>query len=658
MNPHSVLDRRRGSVTLLDDRLDGRRAQTSPHEEAPVSKTSAASHAVNRYRADLREITFLLFEQFRLGEVLGAPPYESWGEAEVRSALTEAYRFVREVLGPLSSVGDVEGCRLEGGQVYTPTGFKEAWKKLYDAGWKQIGVKEEHGGAGAPYTLQTVIEEFLSGSNTAFAMYPGLAHGAGEVIAAFGTEEQKKTWCERVLTGRFGGTMCLTEPQAGSDVGSARTRATRNPDGTYNISGTKIFISGGDHDLAENIVHLVLARVDGAPAGTKGLTLFIVPKIRVNADGSLGQPNDVSVGRIEHKMGINGSATCVLNFGENGGCIGEPVGGDTKINQGIQQMFRMMNGARILVGVQGIAVASTAYLNALEYARERKQGSSIKAWKDATAPRVAIINHPDVRRMLLDMKARVEGIRALALLLCAHADRVRALAGKDDAQSAYHQGQIDLLVPLVKAYGTDQAFRVCETAIQTYGGYGYTKDYPVEQYCRDAKIFSLYEGTNHIQAMDLVGRKLGQNGGANTRAFLADVAAFVAEHASHDNPAIAAGVKTLGAAHEALTGAVMKYMMWGGAGELEMVAVNANRFLEATSELAVGWLLLQGAVIATGKKKALDPEHADYAFYTGKEQAAIYFARNVLPGVEEKAKRIASDDRSPLNIPDSAFATV
>jgi len=302
-------------------------------------------------------------------------------------------------------------------------------------------------------------------------MYPGLAYGAAEVIQIFGTPEQRETYLKPMYSGRWGGTMCLTEPQAGSDVGSSRTTAKKLEDGKYLISGTKIFISGGDHDLAENVVHLVLARVEGAPLGTKGLSLFIIPKIRVNADGSLGQGNDVNVGSIEHKMGINGSATCVLNFGENEACIGELVG--TVENQGISQMFRMMNGARISVGLQGVAVASSAYLNALEYAKDRKQGPHYTHWKDPSAPRVPIIEHPDVRRMLLDMKARVEGIRALIVKLARHQDAVRIYQGKDDKLASYHQGQIDLLVPLVKAYGSDQAFRVCETAIQTYGGAGY-----------------------------------------------------------------------------------------------------------------------------------------------------------------------------------------
>jgi alkylation response protein AidB-like acyl-CoA dehydrogenase len=620
--------------------------------------TSKPVPRINRYKADLRELNFLLFEQFKLTELLGAPPFEAWGEEDVRSAIAEAYRFARETLGPLNATGDVEGCRIEDGRVITPTGFKEAWRKLYASGWKGVGVDPEHGGAGAPFTMAVVIEEFLSGSNTAFSMYPGLAHGAADVIATFGTDEQKRLYCERMFGGTWGGTMCLTEPHAGSDVGAARTRASRNPDGTWSITGTKVFISGGDHDLAENVVHLVLARVEGAPAGTKGLTLFIVPRVRVLPDGRLGESNDVTVGGIEHKMGINGSSTCVLNFGENGKCTGEPVGGDAKLNQGMSQMFKLMNGARILVGVQGISVASSAFLNALEYARERRQGASITQWKDASAPRVAILEHPDVRRMLLDMKARVEGIRALAVKLANHYDHVRAAAGKDDEALAYHQGQVDLLVPLVKAYGSDQSFRVCETAIQTYGGAGYTRDYPVEQYCRDAKIFSIYEGTNHIQAMDLVGRKLAQSGGANVRSFLGDVAKFVASHGGHASAPLAAAVKELGAAQEALTGATMKLMLWHQAGTIEMIPLVANRFLEMMAEVTVGWMLLEGAIIAHERRGRLDPSHPDAAFYLGKEQAALYYARNVLPTVEEKARRMNTEDRSPVDIPDAAFATV
>jgi hypothetical protein len=612
--------------------------------------------AINRYKADLREINFLLFEQFRVQDLCGKAPFEAWGEDEIRASLTECYRFAREVTGPLNAIGDATGCKIEDGRVIAPRPFEGAWKKLSEAGWVSIGISPQHGGAGAPYCVSLIVLELLAGANAAFTMYPGLARGAGEVIATFGTEEQRELYCQRMFNGTWGGTMCLTEPHAGTDVGSAKTSAKRNADGTYSITGTKIYITGGDHQLTENIIHLVLARVEGAPPGTKGLTLFIVPAVRTSHDGTLGQRNDVVAASIEHKMGINGSATCVLNFGENGQCIGWPVGGEDKINQGMPQMFKMMNGARIEVGMQGVAVASSAYLNALDYARDRKQGSSINHWKDPSAPRVAIIEHADVRRMLLDMKARVEGLRALAVKLSFHRDAVAVHEGTDDKLAAYHQGQVDLLVPLVKSYASDQAFRVCETAIQTYGGAGFTRDYPVEQYCRDSKIFSIYEGTNHIQAMDLVGRKLSQAGGANFQAFLGDVAKFVAEQSSH--PTLGDSVKRLGKAQTDVGNTAMRMLMWFQSGNLGMVPLSANRFLEMMSELAVAWLLLDAAVIAEGKLATVDAAHPDRAFYSGKTQAALYFARNVLPGVELKARLLEEEDKSPLEITNEAFATV
>jgi alkylation response protein AidB-like acyl-CoA dehydrogenase len=611
---------------------------------------------INRYKANLREYNFLLFEQFRLGELLGQAPFDAWGVDECKSTLTECYRWVREVIGPLNALGDHQGCKLEGGKVTTPQGFQRAWKSLYEAGWKAISLDPAWGGAGAPSSVQVLVEEMISGANMAFGMYAGLTYGAAEVVHAFGTDEQQRLYCPLMFTGVWSGTMCLTEAQAGSDVGSSKTSASRNPDGSYNIRGTKIFISSGDHDLAENIVHLVLARVDGAPAGTKGLTLFIVPKHRPNADGTLGGPNDVSVANIEHKMGINGSATCVLNFGDEGGCIGWPVGGDAKLNQGMPQMFKLMNSARIAVGIQGLGIASTAFLNALEYAKERKQGANVAHWKDATAPRVAIIEHADVRRMLLDMKARVEGIRALALKLANHNDWVKALRGKDEKKSAYHMGQVDLLVPLVKAYGTDQSFRICETAIQTYGGVGYTKDFPVEQYCRDSKILSIYEGTNHIQAMDLVGRKIGQAGGANLQAFLGDIGQFVPKFTG--NPTLGPAIKTLSRAQEALGGSAMRLLMWFQTGNVELVPLHANRFLEMMAETAVAWMLLEGAAIALEKKGTVATGHPDAAFYEGKIASALYYARNVLPGVEFKAKLMAEEDKTPLEISDAAMAAV
>jgi alkylation response protein AidB-like acyl-CoA dehydrogenase len=480
-------------------------------------------------------------------------------------------------------------------------------------------------------------------------MYPALTQGAADVILAFGTPEQQERYVGKMVDGTWAGTMCLTESQAGSDVGSAATQAIKRPDGRYNIKGTKIFISGGDQDMSANIVHMVLARTPEAPPGTKGLSLFIVPKL--NVDGS---SNDVTTAGIEHKMGIKGSATAQLAFGDNGNCVGELVG--IIEQKGMSQMFHLMNFARIGVGLQGLSIASSAYLNALEYAKERKQGSSIKHWKDATAPRVAIVEHADVKRMLLDMKSRVEGLRALAVKLTMHIDRQIAIekTGGDKTQAEYHQGQVDLLVPLLKSYGSDQAFQICATAIQVYGGAGFLRDWPVEQYCRDSKIFSIYEGTNHIQAMDLVGRKLMQRGGANVQAFTKDISTFIA--ANKDHASLKDSVAVLAQALEALTATGGKFLQWFGGGKIELVPSVANRFLEMMSETTLGWLLLEQAVIAEAAIAKLPADHPDRAFYTGKKFSAQYFALNVLPTVAAKAQMIAREDRSAIDIPVEAFA--
>jgi len=604
----------------------------------------------NYYKANLRDLSFLLFEQFHLEELVGKEPFGNWGKDEVLAVLEEAYGWAQKYLGPINSVGDEVGCKLENGNVKTPPGFKEAWKELFKAGWRTLAVEEKHGGQAGPFTLAMLVEEFMCGACTSFNMYPALTQGAADVIIAFGTPKQQETYIGPMFSGKWAGTMCLTEPHAGSDVGSASTIAKRRDDGTYEIRGTKIYISGGDQDITENIIHLVLARTPEAPAGTKGLSLFIVPKVRLD-----GTPNDVKTAGIEHKMGIKASSTAQLVFGEDGNCIGELVG--TVEQKGMSQMFHLMNYARIGVGLQGLALASSAYLNALDYAKDRKQGSSIKHWKDATAPRVAIIEHPDVKRMLLDMKSGADGRRGLWGKRTRNLDRVTALTGRggDKNQIDYHQGQVDLLVPLIKAYGSDQAFSICATAIQVYGGAGFLRDWPVEQYCRDSKIFSIYEGTNHIQAMDLVGRKLMQRGGANVQAFGADVAKFVA--ANKDHATLKDSIAVLGQAMEAMTATGGKFMQWFGGGKLDMVPSVANRFLEMMSETTIGWLLLEQAVIAEQALAKTAADHPDHAFYTGKLYAARYFALNVLPGVAAKAQLIAREDRSAVEIPIEAFVS-
>lgn len=616
-----------------------------------------AAHTQNFFVADLREMQFVVFEQFGLGELLQSSLYKrSFDENGARMVLNEAYKFALEVLGPLNAQGDNEGCRLENGAVKTPAGFKAAWDQVFAAGLRTVSTNPEWGGTGAPLLLASAVEELMSGANTAFAMYPGLAMGAAEVIEQFGTHEQKALYLGRMYEGKWGGTMCLTEPHAGSDVGSSQSRAVKQPDGSYLISGTKIFISGGDHDLAENIIHLVLARTEGAPAGTKGLSLFIVPKYRVDGAGHLSELNDVSVGRIEHKMGIKGSATCVLNFGENGSCRGEIVGGPVSENQGMRQMFLLMNAARLAVGVQSLGVASAAYLNALRYSRERKQGPSVKHFKDPLAPRVSIIEHADVRRMLMEMKARVEGIRALIAKVAYHRDQWEIARHAGSGDESYHLGQIELLTPLVKAYSSDQAFRVCELSIQVHGGAGYMADYGVEQYCRDAKIFSIYEGTNHIQAMDLVGRKLAMQNGAFLQAYTKDLGAFIEKHSSHT--VYGEAVKALGRAAEAMQGTTMRLLNWFYSGQLEMVPLYANRFLEMMAELTIAWLLLDQALIAERKRSELPEGHRDHDFYRGKHFTALYFVHNVLPGVEDKARILGREDRSALDIPEVAFSPI
>ena len=536
----------------------------------------------------------------------------------------------------------------------TPDGFKEAWDKTWEAGWRTISSPSRWGGQDAPAMVGSFVEEMMCGANSAFSMYTGLTLTAAELIMDCATEEQKQKYVPKMMSGEWTGTMCLTEPHAGSDVGAASTTATRNDDGTYNIRGTKIFISAGDNDLGTNVVHLVLARIEGAEAGTKGLSLFLVPRVRINEDGSLGELNDVEVPSLEHKMGINASATCVMQFGDEDGSIGEVVGGVE--HQGIRQMFHMMNAARIGVGIQGLSVASAAYLSALDYARERKQGASIKQFKDANAPRVPIIEHPNIRRDLLAMKARVEGIRALVMKLSNHGDRLKVIQGKDDESEAYHKGQVDLLTPLVKAYGTDAAFEVSSRAIQVYGGHGFLKDHPVEQYCRDAKIFQIYEGTNFIQSMDLVSRKLGQAGGANTQAFLTDIQRFIAEN--KDTPELEDGIGHLQAAHEAVAASVMQLIGWFKGGKLEHIPLAAEDFLNIMSDLAIGWLLLDQAAIALKKLPETSETHPDHAFYTGKKFAAQYFANTVLSTLPSRTQRLSAIDTIPVEIPDEAFATV
>ena len=607
------------------------------------------------FKADLRAIRFTLYEHLKVQQLFELDAFSHLAREECDAVIDQCVRFAAEVTGPLSAPGDRAGCRVEDGRVVTPPGFREAWRTLFELGFLSFTMPVKAGGFGGPRAIGVVLSELQSGANTAFNMYPGLTHGAADLLEAFGSPRDHERFLAPMLEGRFAGTMCLTEPHAGSDVGATRTRARHLEGDVYAITGTKCFISSGDHDLTENIVHLVLARIDGAPPGTKGLSLFIVPKVWVEEGGALGGANDVATASIEHKLGIRASATATLTFGDDGRCRGILVGG--RPHEGMRQMFRMMNGARIAVGVQGIAVASTAYLNALAYARERLQGSSVRHFKDPNAPRVPIIEHADVRRMLLEMKAKVEGMRTLAVKLALHADLAGALQATDEGRAAYHEGQVDLLTPVVKAYCADQAFRVAELAIQTYGGAGYVEDHPVEQYLRDAKIFSIYEGTNHIQALDLVSRKLSSRGGENLTAFLTEIGEFVARHGAR--PGLAAEIGALGAAAAALQRASGALLEFFTSGRLDQVTLVATPFLEIMAEVTIAHLLLDAALVAEARRVEAEGDHhqEDADFYRGKVMAAKFYVNFVLPGVHAKLAAIVGGDRSALDIPDAGFST-
>ncbi len=457
--------------------------------------------------ADERDMKFVLYEQLRLEDLCKSTLYADFSQETFDMILEEAAKLAERAYYPSNKKGDEQGCRFENGQVKVPDSFHEPYRLYKEGGRLAMAESPDVGGQGLPVALSTACIEMFGAANWSLQMYSGLTHGAARLLQQFGTPEMQKLYMENLFSGEWTGTMCLTEPGAGSDVGNLRTRAERQPDGTFKITGQKTFISSGMHDLTENIIHMVLARVDGAPKGTRGISIFLVPRLRVDESGGMVDNDVVCVG-IEHKMGIHGSSTSSLNFGENGGCVGYLMGQE---NKGMQIMFEMMNEARLFVGMQGLAHASTAYMHSLQYAKERIQGSPIEKMKDADAPRVPIIEHPDVRRMLMSMKCSTEGMRALLYLAGYCIDKVRVAETPEEKE--LFQGYVDLMIPVCKSVGSDLGFRVCETAIQVYGGYGYCSDYPVEQFMRDCKIASIYEGTNGIQALDLVGRKLAMKQG-------------------------------------------------------------------------------------------------------------------------------------------------
>jgi len=459
------------------------------------------------YKVDLRDVKFQLFEWLPTEKLLEKERFAEWTRDDVEMVLEEGLKMAQEVLAPTNEDGDRIGAQWSDGKVTLPESFHAAYQTMKEAGWVGMINNPEYGGMGLPEVVGTAVNEFFFGANMSLSLTVLLTRGAGAMIENFGTEDMKQIFVEKLYTGEWSGTMCLTEPQAGSDVGASKAKAVKQDDGTYLISGEKIFITGGDHDLVDNVIHLVLARTPGAPAGTKGLSLFVVPKIWVNPDGSMGEPNDVYCAGIEEKLGIHGSPTTSLVFGQNDACRGWLLGEE---NKGMKLMFYMMNAARIEVGLQGLSLAAASQQAATAYAKERLQSRHWTKFKEKDAPQVPIIEHPDVRRMLLTSKAYVEAMRALLMQTSYFIDMVHNTEGEEQEM---YQAYVDVLTPICKAWASHWGVMVCDTCLEVYGGYGYTTEYPAEQYLRDAKIACIYEGTNGIQALDFVARKLPLKGG-------------------------------------------------------------------------------------------------------------------------------------------------
>jgi hypothetical protein len=598
---------------------------------------------------DERDQRFVLNEVLGVGGVCEGEIYGEFSVDMFDMILAEAQKLAVQQIFPTLVQSDREGCRLEKGQVYVPKCFHSVYKLFCEGGWNAMSFSPEVGGQGVPLTIRTAAHEWF-GHNFAFMAYPGTVEGAAHLVEVYGTEAQKARYLAKMISGQWGGTMVLTEPGAGSDVGNLTTKAVRQPDGSYRIQGSKIFITAGDHDLVENIIHPVLARVEGHPAGTKGISIFLVPKYLVNEDGSLGRRNDFEIAKIEEKMGIHGSATCAMNFGDNGECYAELLGEEM---QGMKIMFQMMNEARIGVGLQGLASASIAYLHAVNYSKERQQGSSLLDFKNPEAPRVPIIQHPDVRRMLLWMKSHTESLRALAYY-CAYCFDMARITKSDEEREKW-LGNAEVLTPVLKAYGSDIAFRVTELAIQVYGGYGYCAEYPVEQFMRDEKIASLYEGTNGIQALDLVGRKLGMKKGAYFMNLFGEMNATVGRYKGKESVQdIADGVQ---AAINALADVGMFFAACGKQGKFLVPVAHAYPFLTMMGKVLSGWFLLWEAGVAAERLEGLGNGGKEEAFYKGKIAAARYFTRNVLPEVDATVKAIKSEDLSVMEIPEEGFAS-
>jgi alkylation response protein AidB-like acyl-CoA dehydrogenase len=610
--------------------------------------------------ADRRDVDFVLYEQLEAETLCGHAAYSEFNRKTFDLIIDEARQLaVKEIL-PTLAEGDREGLLFENGQVRVPDCFRRPYKLFTEGEWTALTADPDLGGQGLPYLVAQAVTDYQLGANYAFTLFGFGCVGAGEMIEIFGTEEQKKLFLKKMYTGQWAGTMVLTEPEAGSDVGALTTSACRQPDGTYLISGNKIFISGGEHDLTENIIHPVLARIEGAPAGTKGISLFIVPKIWVNPDGSLGAPNDVVCTGIEEKMGIHASPTCSLSFGSKGQCRGLLLGEE---HRGMKVMFHMMNAARLLVGAIGFTSASAAYLYALNYARERRQGRDLEKTFEPDAPQVPIIRHPDVRRMLMWMKVHVEGMRSLLYYGALLIDKIKCAA--DDAERAYHQGLLDLLTPVIKAYCTDRGFEVCSEAVQVYGGYGYTREYPVEQLLRDVRIASIYEGTNGIQAMDLLGRKIGMQKGQVFMNFMGEVNRIVVRARAIETLADLAD--KVEKALNRLGETAMHLGQTAMSAQFRTAFAHATPFQEAMGDVVMAWMLLWRAVVAAPQLETLLADldedarqgkiarHKNAAFYHGQILSARYFINSLLPVTHGKMDAILATETAVVAMPEAAF---
>jgi alkylation response protein AidB-like acyl-CoA dehydrogenase len=595
------------------------------------------------YKAPVDEVTFLLRDVFRLDRYNNLPGFAEATPDVIEAVLAEAAKFSEAVLLPLNRVGDKEGCRHNpDGSVTTPTGFKDAYGKLAEGGWIGVSAAPEFGGQGLPIVINQAVGEFFSSANMAFGMYAALTEGASAAIAVHGSAEQKNLYLPKLVSGQWAGTMNLTEPQCGTDLGLVRTRAVAQSDGTYKITGTKIFISAGEHDLAENIVHLVLARIDGAPAGTRGLSLFIVPKFLPAANGGVGARNGVSCGSIEEKMGIHGNATCVMNYdGATGWLIAEP-------NRGLQAMFTMMNEARLGVGVQGLAMSEVAYQNAAAYAKERLAGRALTGAKFPDKAADPIIVHPDVRRMLMSMRAFNEAARALVVWTALKSDIAHRAADAKEKQAA--EDHLALLTPVIKGVLTDGGFANAVIAQQIYGGHGYIAEHGIEQFVRDARITMLYEGTNGVQALDLVGRKLPKDGGRALQAFFAELTAYAKERGA--DPEMAAYVKPVSQALGDLQQATMWFLQ-NALGNPDNAGAGATDYMHLIGLVALGYMWCLIAEVAKAKTGAGGNGATDrmaQRMATGR-----FFMERMLPATAMHLARIKAGAASTMALSAEAF---